>query len=642
MSDNPFSRGRYEYTPTHLYYLPEVLIKTLEDSKPSYIIGSRGSGKTTLLKSLHWKERITNKWLKDQLNGDYFRGKFVATYTKLPLVQINAFQYWLSESPETQHDSLFGLYFDLICAESLALALCELSYSEHFRVEIEPERKAIESYFEKCPFVSDSRQAMRGKSIADCHKLLRSLRNELEKSAISGRDVSETITAFPVTGNGEITKSLADCLLPLLEDGVREWHVKCCFDEAECLDRRQLIVANTIMRTCEWPVSYVLSFVGQPADLSLTTFEALTTQQADLSVAHLDTLESRAFRKLCDGVASIRVKAALQNCGEQSKGKFSTEEILGKLNMNSLVSASLSASEGDFGQELKEMVDAFETENWDPSYSDGDYPPYIESFLANRLNLAPSLSIPKSKRRQASREFRKKFVASYLAICRELRCQSVPYAFANMVIGISDNCVRDYLAQMYYVYEEAGLSLTDFLKGGISWEIQNKAIHKASQEKKESIRTGEDLSNPERVRRLTIALGELTAILQKGSKNDAKSLRSSERGIFKLDRNISPDGEGAELHKIIKDATDAGFLRLTQEGRDILSFKVHASMAPSFGFSYRGSYYEVRLKFTELTQILETASNEELKLLSKEIAKRINSTKYDPRQPDLFELEEDY
>lgn len=637
---NPFSRGRYEYIPTHLYYLPEGIIQKLEDSKPSYVVGSRGSGKTTLLKALNWKERTDNQWLVNELDGDSFRGRFIATYTKLPLVQINAFQYWLRDANDIQHNLLFGAYLDLIATENLAYSIAELLCTSHFEVTIKGEKDAIDRFLKECDYLTREPAPT---SLKECHSLIRLRRRELESQAIAEMPLSECIATAAVPAAGEIIRSFGKHMAKMLDDSSdnkrAQWHFKCCFDEAECLNKQQLVVLNTLIRTSEWPISYVVSFVGQPNDLSLTSYENLTTQSADLSVILIDELSWNEFQCLCDGVANIRVQAALSDLQSENGMVFTTSKTLGDLNMNELIGDMIKGSEGKFAKSLVVETAAFKKSAWNKSFVNQESEPYLQAYLANRLELEPPSSLPTAKREQASREFRKKFVASFLSICREMDRRKIPYAYSNMVFGISDKCVRDYLSQMHHIFAHAKMMLHDFVVGTVDWKIQNEAIHKASEEKRDSIKSGEELSNPERVRRLTIALGELTAILQKGDAKKINHLQSSERGVFNIGEAISPSGSKSDLYRILKDASDAGFLRLKQDGKKILTFKVHASMAPAFGFSYRGAYYDVRIKKQDIIDILDSTNNEELVSIAKSIASRLAGGVQNPNQLTLFDAE---
>ena len=337
----------------------------------------------------------------------------------------------------------------------------------------------------------------------------------------------------------------------------------------------------------------------------------------------------------------MRIRAALSNIEpnrEHSEITFSTSRSLGKLELNRLISNLLTSSESQFAKKLSATVQEFNSSEWSKSYPNEVPEPYWQAYLAEQLNLEPRSSLPSDQREQASREFRKKNVASYLSICREIGKRKVAYAFSNMVFGISDKCVSDYLSQMHYIFEKSKMSIKEFCTETVSWQIQNEAIHLASKEKRESIKAGAEVSNPERVRRITIALGELTAILQKGSAGKDNHLHSSERGVFHFGETIAMDGSDSEIYSILRDASDAGFLRLKHDGKKIVSFKVHASMAPAFGFSYRGSYYKVAIQKKELFEVLETSNEDELAKIARKISDRISKNQLSTNQPSLFEL----
>ncbi|NQU20104.1 MAG: hypothetical protein HQ567_02395 [Candidatus Nealsonbacteria bacterium] len=644
---NPFSRNRYEYIPTHLYYLPSGLIETLEDSRPSYVIGSRGSGKTTLLKALNWEERLENKWLNKELGGEAFRGRFIATYTKLPLVQLKAFQEWLASEKEVTHSLLFGYYFDLVSAETLAYSLGRVTNTLHFDVDLDAEEEGIREFVQENDYLLEGYKRKSPTTVAECHELIRAQRRRLERFAISEQPTGECLASMTIPVTGEVAKSFGKHMAKALDDSTNaglsdKWHFKCCFDEAECLSQHQLVVVNSIIRTSNWPVSYVISFVGEPEDLSLTIHDNLTVQKADRSTIHLDGLSRPEFEELCDGVGNIRINATLETThpNEGHEIEFKTSSVLGKLDLNAIVTDLVKRSEGPTARKLQTLAEDFRSSPWVKT-RESEFAPYVEAYLAKKLNLdPPDSSLPGGKRAQASREFRKKFVASYLSICRELGVKKIPYAYANMVFGISDTCVRDYLAQMHQIFEKAKLPLVDLLDGGISWEVQSDAIRNASIEKRQSIKTGDDVSNPERVRRLTIALGELTGVLQRGEPKTVTHLRSSERGLFHFGEPLTDGGSDDELYSILKDASEAGFLRLKRDGKQILGFKVHASMAPAFGFSYRGAYYPVAIQKSDLFAILQTPEDDELVTIARRIASRLLAGRADPDQKTLFPLED--
>lgn len=635
---NPFSKNRWEYIPTHLYYLPTEITASLEEAKPSYIIGSRGSGKTTLLKALSWDERLHNPWLREALGGDPFRGRFIAAYTKLPLIQVCSFRRWLDKSDDEDHAALFGFYIDLISVENLASALSEIVGQLAINISAEAEKAYVQEFLEQNEFLSEDNSEIA--SLRHCHLLVKKHRRELEAFARRQLTVPECLANLVLPEIGELSRSFCRWMSELLEEDEslrredhRTWHFKFCFDEAESLDERQLLVFNTLTRTTEWPCFYALSFVGQPSDLSLTLHKDLTNTEPDRYIHFLDELDHGQFKTLCDGVASLRINAALSQ--NDKTIEFTTRELLGDLDLNSIVHDLVQKSEGDFADQLKQQASEFGKSQWTRSQGEQTIPPYIEGYLASELQLEQPNQ--EKRRSQASREFRKKIVASYLSICRELQVDNVPYAFAEMVFGISDRCVRDYLSQMHRIFDMSGLTVQELNKSRIKWQVQAKAIRLVSEKKKKSISEGIEVTKPERIRRVTECLGELTAMLQHGRKGSVTHLKSSERGIFKFHDPIKEDDDkDAELFTALKDGGDAGFLRVKKEGNRIEGVRVHASMAPAFGFSYRGAYYSVSLRRMDLDRMLGTDQSDDLRALAYEIAERIGGRELEPDQLSLF------
>lgn len=81
MHGNPFRPTRYEHHSKPLLWLSNQA-RQLEGESSYYISGTRGSGKTSLLKALHWKERLDNKALRDQLKKEDTH--FLSVYFRIP------------------------------------------------------------------------------------------------------------------------------------------------------------------------------------------------------------------------------------------------------------------------------------------------------------------------------------------------------------------------------------------------------------------------------------------------------------------------------------------------------------------------------------------------------------------------------
>ena len=76
---------------------------------------------------------------------------------------------------------------------------------------------------------------------------------------------------------------------------------------------------------------------------------------------------------------------------------------------------------------------------------------------------------------------------------------------------------------------------------------------------------------------------------------------------------------------MIRDAADAGYLKLLGDREtDELQFRVHASLAPHYGFSYRGAYYGAgELPDADIVALRTAATQGEMKSAVERIVQRI-------------------
>lgn len=650
---SPFAKGRFEHEASQIYFLPSELVPKLEEFKSTYIVGSRGSGKTTLLKSLSWNERIQNQTLLAQLDGDPFRGAFIGSYVQLPKIQVRSIDVWLRDEDDQNYGEIFALYLDLIAIELMIGACADLLAFGNLNVSFEIEQKQLKKSAEL--YETYLQMDRPPESLREAWNSIRQFRKNYEKYARIRVDPKKFLERYDLPGIGELSRSLGIHLAELLkkaegQDSV-DWHFKICMDEAECLSNLQLRTVNTLVRLSEWPVSYVISFVGQPRDVTTTLFPKLTQQKADCNIEYLDDLRWNEFKKLCEGVATVRVRSAVDN----DSLMFDSSKVLGDLDLNGLVESLVNRSESETAVQLKELAEKFRS-NWAENRIGSANLPYVEAYLADKLLLkVPDDSTNnKERRKQESAEFRKKIVAAYLSICNDLKVKKIPYASANMVLGISDNCIRDFISQMDYIFRETGLSVSEFgeLLAGqeedpISWEIQSNAIHQASEEKDRSIPDSPVLT-PIQVGRLVRGLGELTGILQRGGVN-TKHLQSSERGVFVRYESIHKSTTD-NITQMIQDAADAGFLKMKTANDGIVAFRIHCSLSPVYGLSYRGAYYPVPLKDEDLERFLACEGNDKILQVARSIAQRFEKPQAEhekqkllfPDELELFKWKDDH
>lgn len=629
---SPFSEGRFEHGPKHCFYLHRESIEALERHKPIYLIGSRGSGKTTLLMSLNWEERLNNETLRRQFENQPFRGLYIGTYVKLPKIQFRSFERWLHAEEDDLHGLLVGRYCDLVFVETMAGAVADLLALHELRISPALELEAVTRW------VSEYSRELLGQppdsvcSVAAFRNAVRIARKELELCSRLRAPVEECLDRFAVDQIGVWSTAMSKRMADLCNNDKKghdgQWHFKLCMDEGECLSPFQQRVMNTIVRLSEWPFFPVVSFVSHPADITTTLVPELTLQQADRELVVLDSMDAAQFVDFAEGVATVRC----QEASGRTDIRFASKSVLGRLDLNQLLTNVLERSESPKARELLSHAIDFAKSIGHT----GNYLPIYESYLAEMLALKDlSGTDTKAKRQQSSQQYRKKMVAAYLSICNDLKLRNIPYASAEMVFGISDNCIRDFLSQMDHIYLRFGDTLEGFLMGTVDVEVQSRAIREASEEKKESI-PGSGVSSPVEAGRIVRGLAMVTGMLQRSSSNGSH-LRSAERGLFRL---LGDSGREAEELRsalsLVRDAADAGFLRLIPKDDHVL-FRVHASLAPAFGFSYRGAYYEVPLLLQDFRRLRCAKNDKELLSTAQSIVAGVPA---ETKVRSLFSMEE--
>lgn len=654
---SPFAVDKFEHDPqSHTYYLPESVVRVLEQPKPVIICGSRGSGKTTLLQSLDSIERLQNRSLRQQLQDNPFRGQFIGVYAKLPLHPCRLLGQLHAKGTPLE-GLVFGVYLDLVAIELLAAAVSHLVGDGVLRdIAGDGERLAVMKFVDYWkPLLEWGNVAiLRCQTLLDMSAAIEKVRKKLEWCAQQRMAIEVLISQIQVPDFGEFGRTSSDVLADFCNksslfiddcevEARQNWHFKVCFDEAEVLSPQQQLVVNTLIRLAQVPLFHVVSYVSRPVDLTNTYKPQLTLQKADFNLLMLDKNDQDAneFRLFAEGVASVRVQNALRD----PSARFECKRSLGSLSLNGLIHSKVNSSEKTaVVNELRELADSY-IRNWEIDETENleTVPRYIEGFLANRRCLLPTeLDSKRSKRRIESTEFRKKNVVGFLAICRLLGLRSIPFASAEMLLGVSDGCIRDFLSQLNIVFGHAYSNqgddeLREFLKKSVPWQLQEQALRHASEKKRDSV-PGAGVLYPIHVGRLVKGLAEITAIVQ-GSTDKPGDQDFSESGIFKL--LGGSDDQRCKARALIRDAAEAGFLRIRQDGdqpEPLNGFRVHCSLAPAFGFSYRGAYYDVALKISDFHRILDCPNDVALRELAKELTNR--ELQAEDRQRRLFPLDD--
>lgn len=632
----PFKQGKFEHSGSHLYHLDQSLAVDLESPHPLVLIGSRGSGKTTLLKALDHEERRSNTSLQAQLGNDTFRGWFIGRYTKLSQHPCRALESLYGAGTPIE-GRIFGLYMDALFVRLIAESVSGLVSDGVMQASPERSEADVASEcFSSFPDVLSWIGRDVPCTLLEVAKAALQIMHRLQQTAECQRTPLEISSQIRIPGFGEfsrgVSRVLADfCDAASLRNITTEnivtrpknvnWHFKVCIDEAESVTEQHIRVLNTITRLSEFPLFPVFSFVGQPIDLSATLIPNITQQSADVRKVLLDDSDDDTFKRRAEGVATVRCRAALSD----ESIEFQSSITLGHCNLDSLIDGIVRTSEGKESAELLKSAQNF-IEKWGQSDSDDTSPsplPFIDAYIAKHDRLEPpDPTAVKGARKQSSETFRKKRVVAFLAICDELGCHDIPFAFDRMVLGVSDHCIRDFLSQMHYMFSEfspvfTGESLRAFVSGPIAIPIQTKATRQASTIKRDSLPIS-GVDRPDMTRKIVEVFGRTTHILQS---------KMSEAGRFVLVGGSNNDREDAR--RVLRSAAEAGFLRIVDDGAPpdpLRGFRVHTSLAPTYGFSYRGAYYPVSVKFADYSEIISCDVPRRYESLAKRIADRAGTT----------------
>lgn len=613
---SPFSLNRFEYESRHLYYLQKELFERLEIPKPIYLVGSRGTGKTTLLKALNWEERQNNPSLKNQFAPDTTYGKYIGIYLKLPEIQFGLLRRWLCNH-ESDYAAIFAFFLDLVWLEELIDAISELVVNGTLKITAENEQACIKSIADEF-LHTFSANGTKPLTLKDLSKAIRDIRESIEISSRRTVDPANIIEKYRIVGQvGEFGRKLGAMLQPFCviredeNDSYKEWYFKICMDEGECLDIFQQRILNTMLRISKTPVFLVVSYVSMPSDSSTTLLDNITLQSADRELILLDDITEKEFRELAEGVATIRSQAR----SDDNAITFSAQTTLGGLDINQLLQSILSNSVSPIAKKLLSSAQALAKEPYFLSKfekTSNVYLPIYEAYLSEKLDIQNPSATSQAweQRKNTSAGYRKKMVAAYLSICADVDTE-VRYASADMVLQMSDMCIRDFLHQLDLIYSYSDWDLNKFLTAQVPIDVQNRAIKIASNEKYQSIpKSG--VSEPSTVGTMIDGLARLTAVIQRQSFN-LTHLRTPEKGIFLISNEKQLSTEYDEsIFKIIKDAAEAGFLRIIRQDKSELRFRVHTSLAAKYGFSYRGAYHTVSLEWRNLNDLRRAESDAEI------------------------------
>lgn len=623
--DSPYGDSRFEFSANNVFYLPEHLLSDLRQPLPTRVIGTRGSGKTTLLRSLHWRDRVENESLRAALSGSPFSDRIVGVYSRAPRTKLQSLDRALRDAPDDVYASVTATYLELMWIESCALAVAGIADAIGQGISIRREREASDRVLALFAHVGPPRpEKVRG-SLSAVSDTASGVRGTLERAAV-GAGSWEALTPWATRGLLQVGNEAAKELCELLSSESGPWCVKACIDEGESLTDRQHRAFNSLMRVAEWPLFPTIAFLDSPPVGDDTLLPEVTLGRHDRNQILLDELSDHEFEGLCDGISRRR---AVTLGVDPSLVDHSS--LLGDLSINGLIEEALIGSVSPRAEMLRDEASSLAAAYpW--LASNDEFAPYYQAYLIKRLNIDLSAAdTDAERRRQESAELRKRMVASYLSICSEFKVD-IRFASWPMLLQMSDKSVRDFIWQMHEIFVEVDKDVTSFFGSHPNVEQQTQALRAAA--KKKSNRAEALLAVAPRSATLLIhGLGRLTARLQ-SEDSRLRNLKSNERGIFRV-RLWKGEPRSDLFERIVSDAHDVGYLRLIDRTHDRIRFRVNASLAAYYGFSYRGAYYDTPLDMETVLRFMEAGHFDRV---DQEVDAVWSQLQRGEDQPSLFEV----
>ena len=664
---NPFRPTRWEH-----HQVGDALIwftktaESLAQAKSFYVYGSRGSGKTSLLRSICWEDLAFNSSLKMQRKLADF--SHLGIYIRFP-DHVSAsmdIDQWGHEAATEQQSQLdyhrfFSLAVELACVEKAFEAAHALRMENLLSYRPGDELDIVDFLSKEFPQLGELAGSEPRTFLEYARACRRAIR--LMNEACSRGSVANLLSALPVREPNQFLSMAIEKLSVAIrvksKTAEKRAAFKFCLDDCEVLSDTQKRSLNTLVRLSRSPVFWIVSSVDTVRFDSNTFIPAQPLTDADRVVISLNDRDERSFKELCQAVVSLRL-LSIASPSEQSQLSrtnpimfFDLDARLGTENVNSIIATIIKRSTKPEAAKIQHAAETLRdliASRKDSVVAEDNVSdlPYYEAYIlmhwrgredafevdfaeadANRL----SQHVNNFGEQRFNAWLRRKQSAALYHLASRLKVRHVPLAGANMVIGLADQSIRDFLEIMGEIFEEymrrhslqpgTVESLRKFARSRskVAADIQSRGILKASERYVFGVGYGEE-SEMDAMARLIRGLGNFVSILQTDT-GDPRTLRTTERGIFYLQLSGTgiPEEELLTVRAAVQQAELAGYIRaetvpvrlkskLSVGDADALVFRLHRRFAPYFNFSYRGPYEIVRISPRSLSSLIYGGNEE--------------------------------
>ncbi|MHB9131122.1 MAG: ORC-CDC6 family AAA ATPase [Armatimonadota bacterium] len=579
-SINPFKFGRYEHEADPAIFLPRRYSEFATGTN-YYIQGSRGTGKTAILRSLSFKDRV--KATSFRVDAAQFQSERVlGLYTRVSDLQMPRFT-WLSDKPEIC-EYLFGAYFSFMHCQLLCDALATLPARGYLPIAAEEEIRFVEAFYSIfADIVALTTPTAYRHTFSSIRDTFQQLLGQIHEIAVRPRSIEEIAGPF-LQPNKDRLDRFTELLIEKV-GSLHDWRFILCLDEAEVFVHWQQKIINSYVHGTKSPWSYLIAFVENSFELWETATPNQSLGVDDRIVRSLDNISRRDFIDFADGVVRLRLERAGYD------GNTTTlQSLIGTVSVNDLLQQQLSDSTKREARSLlaeaKNNRSLFRVPNATKSS------PIYETWLVKMdPSIAASIELfddALENRRISSSTIRKRHLVAYHNICMHFGIQPI-YAGEDAIIGLSDQCVRDLLRMLYYMFQadESIDWLTTCGSDGrhLGIQTQNGAIRQASIDKRNKM-SDEVVTNFAEVESLIDNLGKMFRIYQR--KKD--SSLDTEHGLLRI--NFTKAQEDDPLFAIISEARYCGLIHAKRTKTDI-TVRLHAMLNPIYDLPGRRPSYHV-------------------------------------------------
>jgi len=616
---NPYFYGRSEQEHGQILFVPNRIAKWIT-RKPLCFLGVRGSGKSSALKLLTWDVKWNVSSIKTTGSPEALRFlqnfKHIGVYYRVEDIDVPLWDRWNVIEDTAQR--YFGTYIDLLYLDLLLDALiCIRRISRSLFLGRVEEKEITKSLLKEC-FRADMRPRLLDLSfmalreiIADAHQTIR----QLVLQDVSEEEIKQT---YSVIGPGSLLKKFGDQFANYYPK-MADWAILILLDDCNFLKKWQMKVLNTAVAGCRKPITYKFSSLAglyptcdtmnddRPVILDYMDFEPLPSHSNSFATGKTRVKGGTQYPNLANRICKARME---QHFSKEHIEKLDHNKLLGPFNLEKVLMKKLVDSESDDARDFLDYASTGKAEGEGPAITKA----WLSKKSVREYKLPIDLEEKEAKRieRQIASRYSKKWnhVAG-MALCKEYGF-IFPYSGFRVVLNLSAGSIRELLRVMSMIWEEAGGSLSEFIKvQPIPQEIQTRGIVKAAEARFELIDSSIISESGTSLQSICNRLGQLFSSCQ----SYPYILTTAETASISI-RNEWAEGD---VKEIIRKGIGSGWL-LKREENGRIFVALHPVLSPKFQISFRNPfYYPEPISNKEIIKTLFFGSDQEANLAIKNV-----------------------